>query len=243
MDGNGRWAKTRGLPRNEGHRAGVRNAEKIVRAAGDLGIRYLTLYAFSAENWDRPREEVAILMKLLERFLKTQLQELVENSVRLKVIGRLNELSPKLQTLIAEAVDATADFDERTLILALNYGARHEVVDAVIAYANAALEAREKPAELTWDRFASYLYTDGIPDPDLIIRTSGEARLSNFLLMQGAYSEFYFTTRCWPDFDPAQLEHAIDSYRERERRFGKTGEQVRRAEPQPVPVASESLSR
>lgn len=236
MDGNGRWAKSRGLRRNEGHRAGVRNAEAIVRSCGQLGIKYLTLYAFSAENWDRPREEVAMLMKLLERFLKAQLDELVENRIRLKVIGRITELSPKLQVLINQAIETTSGFNEWTLILALNYGARCEVVDAVKNYARAAQNGCEDPAELTWKRFAGFLYTDDIPDPDLIIRTSGETRLSNFLLLQGAYSELYFTSLCWPDFDTERLADAIESYRRRERRFGKTGEQIRRTATEPITV-------
>ncbi len=233
-DGNGRWAKQHGLPRIEGHRQGVENVRKIVGCARELGIRYLTFYAFSAENWDRPPEEVEALMKMLEHFLKTQVKELHKNQIALKVIGRAEDLPHRLCLLLNQAAEDTSQYNERTLIFALNYGARTEVVDAVKSYSRAVLAGTENPDFLQWDDFAGYLYTDGIPDPDLIIRTSGETRLSNFLLLQGAYSEFYFSRKLWPEFDKKDLIEAIESFKKRERRFGKTGEQIRQSPTEPI---------
>ncbi len=227
MDGNGRWAEQRGLPRNEGHRQGVENVREIVRSAGDLGIKYLTLFAFSAENWSRPQEEISALMSLLERFLKSQTQDLLKHRIRLNVLGDIDVLPAKVRQSLKKATDLTADCEKWTLNLALNYGARTEVVDAVKAYARAVLAGKELPDDLDWEHFAGYLYTADLPDPDLIIRTSGETRLSNFLLLQGAYSEFYFSPKFWPDFGPDDLIEAIKCYKKRERRFGKTGEQLR----------------
>ena len=227
-DGNGRWARKQGLTRHQGHRHGVENVHRILRRAADLGIRYLTLYAFSVENWRRPRQEVELLMKLLHDYLTRNIDELVENRIRLSVIGRPHDLSSGLQRLIRRAEQSTAEFHEHTFVLALNYGSRSETVDAVKRYAQAVEQGREDPTSLNWDRFAQYLYTAEIPDPDLIIRTSGETRLSNFLLLQGAYAEYYFSEKFWPDFGPDDLVEAIACFRKRERRFGKTGEQVRR---------------
>ena len=230
MDGNGRWANRRGLPRNEGHRKGVENVEKIVEKAGQLGIQYLTLYAFSAENWSRPKPEVDALMSLLESFLTKQKEHLLENKIRLHTIGRINELPPSVYQLLTDVKMESSGFKDNHLILALNYGARNEILDAVKRYSKAIDEGTESIENLQWNSFNRYLDTAGIPDPELVIRTSGEHRLSNFLLMQSAYSEYYFSPVCWPDFGPDLLEEALQDYRSRERRFGKTGEQIRQAQ-------------
>jgi undecaprenyl diphosphate synthase len=227
MDGNGRWANKRGLPRNEGHRHGVQNVEKIVEKAGQLGIRYLTLYAFSAENWQRPKNEVDALMNLLESFLIKQKKQLLEKQIRLHTIGHVDDLPNSVSELLKEVKADTDHFEENHLILALNYGARNEVVDAVKRYNQAVRLGTEDDNNLNWNTFANYLDTAEFPDPELVIRTSGEHRLSNFLLMQSAYSEYYFTPVCWPDFGPDQFEEALVNYQNRERRFGKTGEQIR----------------
>ncbi|MGA2053033.1 MAG: isoprenyl transferase [Opitutales bacterium] len=234
MDGNGRWARERGLPRIEGHRQGVENVRRIVEVARDLNLPYLTLYAFSAENWRRPADEVGALMTLLEIFLERYTRELVENEVRLRVIGRPDMLPERPRACLERALQRTAAFTERTLVLALNYGSRQETIEAVRAYAEAVRAGRENPASLDWPRFASYLYTADLPDPDLIIRTSGESRLSNFLLLQAAYAEMYFSPVYWPEFARAHLVEAIESYKRRERRFGQTGEQVRTPTPEAV---------
>ena len=227
MDGNGRWANRRGLPRNEGHRKGVENVEKIVEKSGDLGIKYLALYAFSAENWKRPKSEVDALMSLLERFLKKQRKQLLKEQIRLDTIGRIEELPPSVRELLDKVKADTAHFTENHLILALNYGARNEVLDAVKRYTNAVQEGTESGDEnLEWNTFSKYLDTSGIPDPELVIRTSGEHRISNFLLMQSAYSEYFFSPVCWPDFGPELFEQALEEFESRERRFGKTGHQI-----------------
>ncbi len=226
MDGNGRWAKKRKLPRIEGHRKGVNNVKKIVRHASDLGIKYLTLFAFSVENWNRPKLEVDALMQLLLRFIKSQTKEMKKNKIRLGVIGRIKELPSKVVKALEKSMDETKHFDHLNLVLALNYGSRTEVLDAVKSFSTAFKNNEESIDDLDWNRFSNYLYTDNIPDPDLIIRTSGEKRISNFLLLQGAYSEYYFTDKYWPDFHEQELSEAIESYKKRERRFGKTGEQV-----------------
>lgn len=227
MDGNGRWARQRGLPRIEGHRKGVETVRDIVEAAGNEGVHYLTLFAFSAENWKRPRAEVSALMLLLERFLRRETAELVRQKIRLHTIGRTDELPAKVQRELARAKKATEAFKDWNLVLALNYGSRTEVADAAAAYARAAVAGREDPETCTWESFSRYLYTDGIPDPDLVIRTSGESRISNFLLMQGAYSEMIFSPQLWPDFSAADFHEALDEFARRERRFGLTGEQVK----------------
>ncbi len=226
MDGNGRWAKQRGLPRVEGHRRGVETVRAITAAARELGVRYLTLYAFSVENWKRPAAEVGALMSLLEFFLKRETAGLVKNRVRLRTIGRTQDLPEVVRKQLDHAIAATAQFTEQTLVLALNYGARTEVLDAARAYAADLAAGKTQPAGDDWAAFSRYLYTADIPDPDLVIRTSGETRISNFLLMQAAYAEFVFTPTLWPDFTKADLEAAIADYHRRERRFGLTSEQV-----------------
>lgn len=227
MDGNGRWAQARGLTRNEGHRAGVDNARKVVRAAGELGIRYLTLFAFSVENWKRPKTEVGALMDLLVRFLRSEARELEEREIRLHVIGQTAGLPQAVREELEAVCRRTAHFDRWHLNLALNYGARSEVLEAVKRYSQDVVAGRADPESLDWAGFSRYLYTGDIPDPDLIIRTSGENRLSNFLLLQGAYAEFYFSPVYWPEFGTDELKQAIASFRNRERRFGLTGEQIR----------------
>lgn len=231
MDGNGRWAKQRGLPRIEGHRRGVETVRSIIDAAREFGIKYLTLYAFSVENWKRPGEEVSALMTLLEYFLKRETKTLVKNRVRLLTIGRTQELPEPVREQLDRAKKATATFTDHTLILALNYGSRTEVVDAARAYATAVASGKEKLNDGSWATFSRYLYTGGdqIPDPDLIIRTSGETRVSNFLLLQAAYAEFVFTPVLWPDFTKADLAAAIAIFAQRERRFGLTSEQLKPA--------------
>ena len=226
MDGNGRWAQAQGLSRIKGHRQGVETCRRIIDACQDLDIHYLTLYAFSAENWKRPEPEVNALMELLELFLMNETDTLVEKKVRLHAIGRLDELPAKPRRALKQAMELTKDFQEWHLTLALNYSSRNEIVDAAQAIARDVANGTLDPENINWEGFASRLYTSGIPDPDLIVRTSGETRLSNFLLMQSAYAEFYFTRTCWPDFTKAHLEEAIRSYHNRERRFGKTGEQL-----------------
>lgn len=226
MDGNGRWARQRGLPRIEGHRKGVEAVRTVLESAWELGIRQITLYAFSAENWKRPAEEVGALMGLLEWFLQRETARLVANRIRLRTIGRTEELPPAVQRVLAEAMAATAGFTEHTLVLALNYGARSEVADAARAYAAAVVAGRERLETTSWDTFSRYLATADLPDPDLVIRTSGETRLSNFLLLQSAYAEFVFTPVLWPDFGKAELTAAVAEYARRERRFGKTSEQL-----------------
>ena len=227
MDGNGRWAQARGLPRLEGHRRGVETVRTIVDAARELGIRYLTLYAFSVENWKRPADEVSGLMGLLDYFLKRELDNLIKNRVRLLTIGRTEALPANVQRELKRVIDATKDFTEWHLVLALNYGARTELADAAQHYAAAVLGGTEKLAECSWENFSRYLYTSAIPDPDLLIRTSGEQRVSNFMLMQCAYAELVFTPVLWPDFQKADLQSAITEYAQRERRYGLTSEQIK----------------
>ena len=233
MDGNGRWAKQRGLPRIEGHRRGVETVRTATFAARDLGVKVLTLYAFSVENWKRPQDEVGALMGLLEFYLKRELQTFVRDRVRLRTIGRTDELAPGIQKLLRDTIEATKTFTDYTLVLALNYGARSEVVDAARAYAAAVAAGTEKLNDSSWSTFSRYLYTADLPDPDLVIRTSGEQRVSNFLLLQAAYAEFVYTPVLWPDFTKADLAAAIEEYQRRERRFGQTSEQVR-----PAPVGT-----
>ncbi len=229
MDGNGRWAQKRGLPRIEGHRRGVETVRAIIDAARELGIHTLTLYAFSAENWKRPQDEVGALMGLLEYFLKKETATLIKNRIRLRTIGRTHELPEGVRAELARTVAATADFTGSTLVLALNYGARTEVIDAARAYAAAVAAGKEKLNDDSWATFSRYLYTNDLTDPDLVIRTSGETRVSNFLLMQAAYAEFVFTPVLWPDFTKADLAAAVAAYAQRERRFGQTSAQVKPA--------------
>lgn len=226
MDGNGRWARQRGLPRIEGHRRGVETVRSTIEAAREFGIRYLTLYAFSVENWRRPEEEVGALMGLLEYFLKRETATLVKNRVRLRTIGRTDQLPAVVRRELDRAIAATAEFTEHTLVLALNYGSRTEVVDAARDYARAIAEGRIAADDSSWETFARHLYTADLPDPDLVIRTSGETRVSNFLLLQAAYAEFVFLPLFWPDFTRAEFAAALTEFNRRERRFGRTGEQV-----------------
>jgi undecaprenyl diphosphate synthase len=226
MDGNGRWAKQRKLPRIEGHRRGVETVRAIIDAARDQGVKFLTLYAFSVENWKRPQDEVAGLMTLLDYFLKKETKTLVKNKVRLLTIGRTDEMPEAVRKRLVAAKEATAHFTGHTLILALNYGSRTEVLDAARAYAKAVASGKQNPDDNSWESFSRHLYTADIPDPDLVIRTSGETRISNFLLMQAAYAEFIFTPVLWPDFTKEEFAAALADFAKRERRFGLTSEQV-----------------
>jgi undecaprenyl diphosphate synthase len=226
MDGNGRWAQAHGLPRIEGHRRGAEAVKRTLKAAQDTGVRNLTLYAFSVENWNRPKDEVNALMDLLEKFLRDQLPELIKRRIRLRVIGRYRELPERIQNLLYKAEETTQDFTEYTLGLALNYGSRTEVVDAVKAAAQAVLAGVLDLRELDYGTFRHYLYTRDMPDPDLVIRTSGECRLSNFLLLQSAYAEIYLSQVLWPDFDEDEFKAALTAYASRQRRYGKTAEQL-----------------
>src|SRR5713226_10437387 len=221
MDGNGRWATSRGMPRVAGHREGVKAVRNTVRAAGEVGIEYLTLYAFSSENWNRPRHEVSTLMSLLERSIDRELPELMQRNVRFRVIGRPNGVPPEVQRGIDHVVDATAANSGLTLVMAFNYGARDEIVDACRQLARAVRDGRVQPEEIDEVRIGRALYTDGLPDPDLLIRTSGEMRLSNFLLWQVAYTELWVTPTRWPDFGPRDLYLAVADFQQRDRRFGR----------------------
>ncbi|MBI4610404.1 MAG: isoprenyl transferase [Candidatus Rokubacteria bacterium] len=220
MDGNGRWARERGLPRVAGHREGVKAARAVVRAASELGIRYLTLFAFSSENWSRPSNEVATLMSLLERSIDREVPELMANNVRLRVIGRWDNVPSPVRRGIDRAVATTAQNSGMTLIMAFNYGGRDELVDASRALARQVQRGEITPEEIDERRLARALYTDGVPDPDLLIRTSGEMRVSNFLLWQIAYTELWVTSTRWPDFGPRELYLAVADFQRRERRFG-----------------------
>jgi len=225
MDGNGRWAQQRGLPRIEGHRRGVETVRRVIDSTREFGVRMLTLYAFSAENWRRPQDEVGGLMGLLELYLKRELKTFVKNRIRLRTIGRTHELPAAAQRQLQRTIEATRDFDDYTLTLALNYGSRSEVVDAAQGYAATLAAGEIAPDDRSWESFSRHLYTAGLPDPDLVIRTSGETRLSNFLLLQAAYAEFVFTPVLWPDFGKNDLAQAIAEYSRRERRYGKTSTQ------------------
>jgi undecaprenyl diphosphate synthase len=229
MDGNGRWARQRGLARVEGHSKGGENLLRIIEAAGEIGIEFLTVYAFSVENWRRPAEEVGALMHLLENYLVEYTSTLVEKQIRLRVIGDISALPGHTREALETAIRNTASFTKQTLVLALNYGARAEVLRAVREVASEAAAGRLSPEALDWESFALRLDTGDIPDPDLVIRTSGETRLSNFLLLQAAYAEWYFTPVLWPDFDATCLAAAVNAFATRERRFGMTGEQLREA--------------
>ena len=227
MDGNGRWATQNKLPRIEGHRRGTEAVKRALKAAQENGVKNLPLYAFSVENWNRPKDEVIALMDLLESFLSEQIPELIKRKICLRVIGRYHELPERIQTLLHEAEETTQDNDDYTLGLALNYGSRTEVVDAVRAVTKAASEGLVDLNDLDYNSFRHYLYTRDMPDPDLVIRTSGECRLSNFLLLQSAYAEIYLSKVLWPDFDEAEFKAAIAEYCSRERRYGKTTEQIK----------------
>lgn len=221
MDGNGRWAKMRNLPRTSGHEAGVEAVREVVKTASELGIKFLTLYTFSIENWKRPQEEVAALMRLLSRTTRREIDELNRNKVRLITTGRIDGLSFSRRQVLKYAMDKTKENTGLVLNLALNYGGRTEIIDAVKRIAKLVKEGKIKAGEIDESLFNQYLYTAGLPDPDLLIRTSGEMRISNFLIWQTSYTELYITNVLWPDFGRKELLEAIIEYQKRERRFGK----------------------
>ena len=220
MDGNGRWAAARGLPRVEGHRRGVEALRRTVRAAGELGISILTIFSFSSENWSRPATEIRDLLMLLRRFIRNDLAELHKSNVRVRIIGDREELERDIRSLLQEAEDLTRNNDGLLLVVAFNYGGRQEIARAARRLADEAADGRLQAKDITPELLAQHLDAPDLPDPDVIIRTSGEQRLSNFLLWQSAYSELVFVPTYWPDFDRAALEGAIAEYRRRERRFG-----------------------
>lgn len=217
MDGNGRWALSRGLPRLAGHRAGTENLRRVIEACAEFGIKYLTIYAFSTENWGRPFEEVQGLLRILEDVIDRELQELHDQGVQLRHIGRLDRLKPSLRKKVLEAIEFTRHNTRLVLNVAFNYGGRDEIICAIQRLIQDGVQAEE----ITDALVSQYLFTAGVPDPDLIIRTSGELRGSNFLIWQGAYSEWYFTPTYWPDFDKDELSRALEEFRHRERRYGR----------------------
>lgn len=220
MDGNGRWAQSRGLPRSAGHRMGVEAVRRTVRAAIEIGVKYLTIFSFSSENWARPASEIDDLMGLMKRFIRRDLAELHQNNVRVRVIGEREGVDAELLGLIDEAVELTNANTALDLVIAFNYGSRAEIARAARHLAERVLEGTIKAEQITPEALSAALDTQSIPDPDLLIRTSGELRLSNFLLWQSAYTEFVFLETCWPDFGREHLQQAIDEYRGRDRRFG-----------------------
>jgi undecaprenyl diphosphate synthase len=217
MDGNGRWALSRGLPRLAGHKAGTENLRRIIRASVEFGVKYLTIYAFSTENWGRPPEEVQGLMYILEDVLDRELAELHKEGVQLRHIGRLERLAPNLQEKVLDAIEMTKNNDRLVLNVAFNYGGRDEIVNAV----QNIIKDGIPPADVNEALISRYLYTAGVPDPDLIVRPSGELRVSNFLIWQGAYSELYVTPKYWPDFDKEEYRRALETFATRDRRYGK----------------------
>jgi len=218
MDGNGRWAKKRGLPRTAGHSAGAETFRKIATYCKDLGMDYLTVYAFSTENWKRPQEEVDAIMQLLEKYLLESIEKMERDGIRLKILGDTEPLSDKLKALIERTDKISSEIKGFQANICLNYGGRDEIIKAARKYAQQVAEGRAN--DIDEKEFSSFMYSDGIPDPDLIIRPSGEIRTSNFLLWQSAYSEFYFTDVLWPDFDEAELDKALEAYSKRSRRYG-----------------------
>ncbi|MGD8553516.1 MAG: isoprenyl transferase [Anaerolineales bacterium] len=222
MDGNGRWARERGLPRLAGHRAGVENLRRILEASVEFGIKYLTIYAFSTENWGRPPAEVRGLINILEDVIDQELDSLHENGVQLRHLGHLERLSEQLQEKVRDAIELTKENDQLILNVAWNYGGRDEIVHAI----QRMIEDGLNPEQVTEERVCEYLYTSNCPDPDLIIRTSGEMRVSNFLIWQGAYSEWYVTSTYWPEFGPDELLKALHEYAQRERRYGRISDPV-----------------
>lgn len=220
MDGNGRWAKQRHLPRIEGHRQGAESARVIIRTAGDLGIKYLTLYAFSAENWNRPKDEVDTLMKYLINYLKSETPDLNKNNVRLEAIGQIYRLPENVQEQLRKSIQTLSKNNGLTLVLALSYGGRNEIVEAVRAIGDKVRRGQLEPADITEQTVSQHLWTRAMPDPDLLIRTSGEMRVSNFLLWQISYAEFVITPTLWPDFRKPQFYAALEEYAKRHRRFG-----------------------
>jgi undecaprenyl diphosphate synthase len=229
-DGNGRWAELRGLPRNAGHRRGVEVVKEIVRSAHELGIQWLTLFAFSTENWDRPRQEVDAIMAYLEEYLERDADELVGNGIKVEAIGRLADLTPRIQARVRELVARTESNDEMRLVFALSYGGRAEIVDAVRAIARGVEAGRIDPEAIDEKCVQAHLYAANLPDPDLLIRTGGEHRVSNFLIWQLAYTELFTSDALWPDFTKSHLVEALAAYQQRERRFGRTGAQTREPE-------------
>jgi undecaprenyl diphosphate synthase len=225
MDGNGRWALQRGLPRIAGHRAGTGNLRRILEGCGDLGIKVLTLYAFSTENWGRPEEEVRGLMGILEDVIDKELQDLHKEGIQLHHIGQLDRLDPVLRRKVQDAVELTKDNTSLVLNIAFNYGGRDEIIDAIKMMLKDGID----PDAVDVDLVNQYLYTHGVPDPDLVIRTSGELRISNFLIWQAAYAEWYFTPVYWPDFDKHELRKAVEEYSSRERRYGLVSDQVKQS--------------
>ena len=220
MDGNGRWAKDRGLNRTAGHREGVKRVKEIIRGAGQLGIEVITFFAFSTENWSRPKNEVSLLMHYLDNFLDKEVIEMHKNNMRLLIIGRNDPVPKYLQAKIKKAQEKTSSNTGLKVVLALNYGGRQEIVDAAKKFAREVLAGKADLDSLEAEQFSRYFYAAGIPDPDLLIRTSEEMRVSNFLLWQLSYSEFYFSKKCWPDFGIDELKEAIKDFQKRERRFG-----------------------
>ncbi len=226
MDGNGRWAKEHGMPRVFGHRNGVKAVRETTEACAELGVEYLTLYAFSTENWSRPQTEVNALMALLVETIKNEVKTLNKNSIRLKAIGDISKLPPKSYNALCSAMEDTSQNERMTLVLALNYSSRWEIVEAAKKLAEQAKAGELSPEDIDNDVFSNALATQGMPDPELLIRTSGETRISNYLLWQIAYTELYFTPVRWPDFRKEHLYEAILNFQQRERRFGKTSEQL-----------------
>jgi undecaprenyl diphosphate synthase len=226
MDGNGRWAELRSMPRIEGHRAGMESVRSVVKACSQLGIEYLTLYAFSIENWKRPAPEVRFLMSLLELYLRKELDELHKNNVRILTIGKTNALPKNVSNVLRKAMEKTAKNDGLTLTLALSYGARWDIQRAMQVIALDVRRGKLSPEDLTEETISAYLQTSYMPDPDLIIRTSGEVRLSNFLLWEAAYAELVVTETLWPDFHANELYGSLQAFTQRERRFGKTSAQI-----------------
>lgn len=221
MDGNGRWAKSRHLPRTSGHIAGVKRVEEVVSSARKKGIKVLTLYTFSTENWNRPQKEVSMLMRTLIAVIKRKIKELDRSGIRIQFIGKREGVPPSVLKAIQFATDLTKNNKGMTLNMAFNYGGRMEILDAVKSIASLVKENKMEVEEITEANLNAFLYTKGLPDPDLLIRTSGEKRISNFLLWQLSYAEFYFTDKFWPDFDEAEFEKALEDFRSRERRFGR----------------------
>ena len=228
MDGNGRWAKERNLPRVEGHRKGSEVVRKIVEASRKIGIKILTLYTFSEENWNRPKDEVGALMSLLTEFLHAELPKMMDERIRLCAIGRFSLLPDIVRGILFETIKITKDNKGMTLVLALSYSGRGEIMDAVREIAQLAVDKKVTPQQINEDMIAGHLYTRSLPDPDLLIRTSGEMRISNFLLFQAAYTELYFTPTLWPDFTQEEFLSALQDYSRRERRYGLTSEQLTR---------------
>ncbi|MBN2224461.1 MAG: isoprenyl transferase [Deltaproteobacteria bacterium] len=226
MDGNGRWAKEKDLPRVEGHRKGSEVVREIVEASRKSGIKVLTLYAFSEENWNRPKAEVGALMSLLAEFLRTELPKMMDEHIRLCAVGRFSQLPDIVREVLLEAIRITKDNKGMTLVIALSYSGRGEIVDAVKEIVELAVEKKVTPEQIDEDMIARHLYTKSLPDPDLLIRTSGEKRISNFLLYQAAYTELFFTKTLWPDFTQEEFLSALQDYSRRERRYGMTSEQV-----------------